>query len=159
MHTLYVIHPSATRVYTRFLLLQIVYCTKNSLHTCDLLRFSLQDQIHHLADFPLAEITNPLSTSVDSLMLAPSCLHTLYLMCNVTMTFFLYIQSLGVNIEAPSQVNIKLGFPCGCEAPTQAHKSHHQTHETPTQIQGVSPNRKSDVVSMTIPTCPTPRAM
>jgi hypothetical protein len=52
------------------------------------------------------------------------------------MTFLLYIQCLGVNIEAPPEVNIKLGFPCGCEVPTQAHKSHHQTHEAPTQIQG-----------------------
>jgi hypothetical protein len=93
-------------------------------------------QIHHLADFPFVEITNPPSTSADSLMLAPSCLHTLYMICNVTMTSLLYIQSLGVTIEAPPQVNIKLGFPCGCEAPTQAHKSHHQTHESPTQIQG-----------------------
>jgi hypothetical protein len=52
------------------------------------------------------------------------------------MTFLLCIQSLGVNIEAPPQVNIKLGFPCACEAPTQTHKSHHRTHEAPTQIQG-----------------------
>jgi hypothetical protein len=59
-----------------------------------------------------------------------------HVMINVTMTSLLYIQSLGVTIEAPPQVNIKLGFPCGCEAPTQAHKSHHQTHEAPTQIQG-----------------------
>jgi hypothetical protein len=136
VYTLYVIHPSTTHVYMCFVLLQTMYGMKNSLHTCDLLRFSLLGQIHHLADFPFVEITNPPSTSVDSLMLAPSCLHTLYMICNVTMTSLLYIQSLGVNIEAPPQVNIKLGFPCGCEAPTQAHKSHHQTHESPTQIQG-----------------------
>jgi hypothetical protein len=112
-YTLYMIHPSATHVYTCFVLLQTVYCMKNSLHTCDLLRFSLQGQIHHLADFPFVEITNPPSTSADSLMLAPSCLHTLYMMCNVTMTSLLYIQSLGVTIEAPPQVNIKLAFLVG----------------------------------------------
>jgi len=81
-------------------------------------------------------------------------------MCNFTMTFLLYIQVLGVNIEATPQVNIKLVFPCGCEAPRQAKKSHHQTHEAPTQVQGeFSPNRKCDVVPTTIPTCPTPRVM
>jgi hypothetical protein len=69
-------------------------------------------------------------------MLAPSCLHTLYMICNVTMTSLFYIQVIWVNIEAPPQVNIKLGFPYGCEAPTQAHKAHHQTHKSPTQIQG-----------------------
>jgi hypothetical protein len=52
------------------------------------------------------------------------------------MISLLYIQSLGVTIEAPPQVNIKLDFPCGCEAPTQSHKAHHQTNEAPTQIQG-----------------------
>ena len=80
-------------------------------------------------------ITNPPSTSADSLMLDPSCLHTFYMMCNVAMTSLIYIQFLGVTIEYPPQFNIKLGFSCGCEVPTQTHKSHHQTHESPTQIQ------------------------
>jgi hypothetical protein len=87
VYTLYVICLSTTCVYMCFNLLKIVYDTKNSLHTCFLLRFSLLGQIHHLADFPFAEITNPPSTSADSLMLAPSCLHTLYMMYNVTMTY------------------------------------------------------------------------
>jgi hypothetical protein len=62
--------------------------------------------------------------------------HTHMIIGNVTMNSLLYIQSLGVTIESPPQVNINLGFSCGCEAPTQAHKSHHQTHEAPIQIQG-----------------------
>jgi hypothetical protein len=91
----------------------------NSLHMCELLCFSLQGQIHHLAEFPFDDITNPPSTSAYSLMLYPLCLHSLYNMCDVTMTSLLYIQSLGVNIESP----------------TQAHKYHNQTHESPTKIQ------------------------
>jgi hypothetical protein len=143
-----------------FILLQITYCMKNSLHKCDLLHFSLQGHIFHLVDFTSVEITNPPSTSADSLMLDPSCLNTHYMMCNVTMTSLLYKKSLGVNIESPPQVDIKLGFPCGCEAPTQAHKSHHQTHEGPTQIKGgFPPKQKCDMVPTMIPTCPTPRVM
>ena len=89
----------------------------------------------------------------------PSCLHTLYTIWNVTMHYLLYIQVLGVNIEDPPQVNIKLDFSCGCEAPTQTHKSHHQTHEAPTSIQRwFSPNEECNVVPMMISTCPTPRA-
>jgi hypothetical protein len=133
-YNLYVIHPFATCTYMNFVLLQTMYCIKHSLHTCDLLRFSLQGQIHYLAEFPFAKITNCPRTSADSLMLYPSCLHSLYMMCDVTMTSLLYIQYLGVNIESPPQVNIKLGFPCGCEAPKQDHKYHHQTHESPIQI-------------------------
>jgi hypothetical protein len=92
-------------------------------------------------------------------MLATSCLHALYMMCNVTMTSLIYIQSLGVNIESPPQVNIKLGFPCGCQAATKAHKSHHQTHEAPTSFQSIfSPNKECNVVPMMIYTFPTPRA-
>jgi hypothetical protein len=99
--------------------------------------------IHHFPYFPFVEIINLPKISVVSLMIPPSCLHTLWMMCNVTKTSLLYIQFLGVTIESPLQVNIKLGFSCGCESPTQSHKSHHQTHETPTQIQGGFHHTKS----------------
>jgi hypothetical protein len=60
-------------------------------------------------------------------------------------------------IPSTSQHQIRLS--CGCEAPTQTHKSHHQTHEAPTSFQWwFSPNKECNVVPTMIPTCPTPRA-
>jgi hypothetical protein len=69
-----------------------------------------------------------------------------------------FYTSIGVNLWAPPQVNIKLGFLCGCESPTQARKAYHQTHESPTQnTRGISPNERDNLVPTTIPTCLAPR--
>jgi len=58
----------------------------------------------------------------------------------------------------PSTGQHQIRISSRCEAPTQTHKSHHQTHEAPTSFQwNFSPNKEGNVVPMTIPTCPTPR--
>jgi hypothetical protein len=52
------------------------------------------------------------------------------------MTSLLYIQVLGVIIEAPPQSQHQIRLTCGCEAPSQTHEAHHQAHEAPTSFQG-----------------------
>lgn len=71
------------------------------------------------------------------------------------MTLCPFIQVLEVNVEAPPQVNIKLDLLCGCEAPTQTHKAHHQAPSSNTR--GFSPNERANLVPTKIPTCLTPR--
>jgi hypothetical protein len=76
------------------------------------------------------------------------------------MTSLLYIQVLGVILETPPQVNIKLDLLCECEAPTQTHKAHHQASKPPTQnTRGFSPNERANLVPTTIPTCLAPRPL
>jgi hypothetical protein len=59
----------------------------------------------------------------------------------------------------PSTSQHRIRLSCGCEAPTQTHKAHHQTHEAPTSFQRqFSPNEECNVVPTMIPTCPTTRA-
>ena len=97
-------------------------CTCTKIYTGTLVWFtqflpsvvaSLVGQIYQSYRHSLIEITKLLGTSADSLMPTPSCFHAHYTIWNVTMTSLLYIQVLGVNIEALPQVIIKLDFLMG----------------------------------------------
>jgi hypothetical protein len=119
---------------------------------------SFLGQIFQSYRHSLVEITKLLGTSADSLMPTPSCLHTLYTMkCHNDLSP-LYTSLRGQH-RSPSTSQHQIRLSCGCEAPTQTHKSHHQTHEAPTSFQWwFSPNEECNVVPTMIPTCPTPRA-
>jgi hypothetical protein len=52
------------------------------------------------------------------------------------MTSLLYIQVLGVIIEAPPQSQHQIRLTCGCEAPSQTHEAH-QAHEAQLHSKGV----------------------
>jgi hypothetical protein len=86
------------------------------------------------------------------------CPHTLHHMKCHTNLSPLYT-SIRVQDRSPSISQHHIRLSCACEAPTQTHKSHHQTHEAPTSFQWCfSPNKECNVVPTMIPTCPTSRA-
>jgi len=73
------------------------------------------------------------------------------------MTSLLYIQVLGVIMEAPPQVNIKLDFFVGVKP---QHKHTKPIAKPPTQnTRGFSPNKRANLVLMMIPTCLEPRPL
>jgi hypothetical protein len=165
--------------YTRFTFLQLVYiryralcnpriyaisstailvkvhkiCTETSVQfgLCDFLSSSLD--FPPLQNFPLLKSPSSLAQVQSHLcqLNHVSTHSTPYMKCHNDLSL-LYIQVLGVNIEAPPES-------CGRESPTQTHKAHHQTHEAPASFQWrFSPNEECNVVPTTISTCPTPRA-
>lgn len=84
----------------------------------------------------------------------PSSLHTM----NCHNDLSLIYTSLRGDYRSPSTNQQQIRLSCGCEAPTQTQKSHHQTHEAPASLQRwFSPNEGSIVVPTMIPTCLTLR--
>jgi len=115
--------------------------------------------IFHSCRNSLAKITKLLGTSANSIMLTPSCLHTLYTTkCHNDLS--LLYTNFRVQDRSPSTSQHQIRISCGCEAPTQTHKAHHQTHEAPTLFQwNFSPNKEFNVVPTMSPTFLTPREL
>jgi hypothetical protein len=174
--------PTATRVHTRFTFMQPAYIhdlpsynprtymiVPTVTHVHDENLYEHFHLIHSVSSFlghicqsykhSFAEITKLLGTSADSLMPTPSGLHTLSIKMKCQNDLSPLYTSLRGQHRSPSTSQHQIRLSCGCEAPTQTHKTHHQTHEAPTSFQWwFSPNEECNVVPTMIPTCPTPRA-